>query len=87
MSQPPFTAYGFKAFRTDANVLLDGDHFMTVNTLDGAKRLAAILNEAVALAEDGGAIGNEPRWSRTKIAFAVAKALGRQIDFQQAEAA
>ena len=76
----PFSAYGFKSIRTDAQVERDGQHFMTVMTFDGAQRLAAILNEAVALAAEPGAVGSEAIWSARKIAHAVATALGEKID-------
>lgn len=83
----PFSAYGFTTIRSDAHLQRDGQHFMTVNTLEGAQRLAAILNMAAALAAEPGAIGNEPNWSARKIVHAVATALGVQIDFSAERAA
>ncbi len=77
----PFTVYAFKTIRTDAHVERDGQHFMTVNSHGGAGRLATILNDAVALAEDNGAIGNTAEFSREKIVHAVARALGCKLVF------
>lgn len=79
----PFTVYGFSTIRTDAHVERERKHFMTVNTHEGADRLAALLNEAVALADTLGAIGIEPEFSRIKIAHAVAEAMGCKLDWSE----
>lgn len=79
----PFGAHVFSTIRTDAVVECEGQHFMTVNTGEGARRLAAILNDAVALAKDVGTVGASVDAQRQKIGFAVASALGLKLDFSK----
>lgn len=80
----PFDVHAFTQMRADAHVQRDGRHFMTIASADAARRLAAILNEAVALADDPVSIGSvSPEFARAKIGIAVATALGLRLDFSK----
>ena len=80
---PAFRVHHHADLGKTAAVWRNGDFFMGDLAPGAAKRLAALLNEATDLADllaDRGGVEH----ARTKLAFAVAKAMGRTIDFSEA---
>lgn len=83
----PFTFFTFEAIGLSrASIDRDAAFFMQVDTVAGADRLAALLNAAVALADEPALLveAGPPEFAATKVAYAVAKALGRNLDWHEA---
>ena len=83
----PFFAYDFKAIGDPhATIYRQGDgqpddFIMQVASVEGGDRLAALLNEAVSLGQRLDLFGSsDPAFCRSKVAYAVAKALGGAIE-------
>lgn len=76
----PYRVSAVRFMRDNADIERDGKYYMTITTRAGAERLAAILNDVVALAQKSGAIGTPVDFQQKKIAWAVASALGCRIE-------
>lgn len=82
-SPAPTDAFRARDTIDGASIWRGGDFFMSDLDRGAAKRLAALLNEAsdlVDLIANRGGVEH----ARTKLASAVAKAMGRTIDFSEA---
>lgn len=78
----PFTVHKH-VLDVESAIWHDGKHFMTLGTKEGAERLAQILNAAFELATDHHLLSPNASeaLNRSRIAHAVAKAMGGAIDY------
>lgn len=81
VAQPRFTV---RQAVTDFLVYDGGKIFMSIGTLEAATALATLLNQAVQLSEDvfGMTADGKPATARGRVAYAVAKAMGEEIEFR-----
>lgn len=75
--------------RTHSSIWRAGDHFMTLESVEGAELLARLCCEAIRAAARPDLIAGDAAsaelFARQRVAFAVAKALGGSIDFDSFE--